>query len=659
MAGDLYSIGLSGVLASSAQIVTTGQNTANVNTEGYSRQTTGLSTQQSGGVSVGSTRRVVDEFVNTQVRADTSNFNYFDSFYQQGSIADEIFSDKATSLNTYLNNTFDSLQSVNSDPTDIGTRKIAFTDLKNLVSHFNELASFSQDQATLVNEQLTSNIDIINEYSSQIADLNGKILVQETVGGAKANELRDNQEEIARQISEYLDVKISYDENDLMELQLGSGQPLVLQTSVNKLNLSPSEYDPTTYDLVLDFEDYELGIETSDLGGSIGGLMDYRADFLEELDRQLGQQAIVISDSVNQQNRLGLDVNGGYGKKIFDLADISVNQSRKNSSLIHQVDVKIEEGKASELSTDTYELIMTSATAFELRSYDVSGASTAPAQFFDLEKMEKTQEGFFSIPGMGIELRLQEDEKVGFRPGDTFQFSPTSLAAANISLESTSGEDLAMNAPIQVESSSDNLSDAKIAISSVFNTDAQTSAFNAEGGLYQLSPQGIRFSSEDSFDVLDQDGFILATVTGAENYTDLLAQAGLDEAGYDVSLSSQPAAGDVFSISFNHSGRHDNFNGRALADLQNKSLVEGKQSFSDAYTSTVARIGNLTNTARINMESSEVMMEQSVARRDEISAVSLDEEAVNLIRYQNSYAASSQVISAAEKSFQTLLNSIR
>lgn len=659
MAGDLYSIGLSGVLASSAQIVTTGQNTANVNTEGYNRQTTGQSTQQSGGVTVGSTQRVVDEFVNTQVRADTSNFNYFDSFYQQGSIADEIFSDKATSLNTYLNNAFDSLQSVNSDPTDIGTRKIAFTDLKNLVSHFNELASFSQDQATLVNEQLTSNIDIINEYSSQIADLNGKILVQETVGGSKANELRDNQEEIARQISEYLDVKISYDDNDLMELQLGSGQPLVLQTSVNKLNLSPSEYDPTTYDLVLDFEDYELGIETSDLGGSIGGLMDYRADFLEELDRQLGQQAIVISDSVNQQNRLGLDVNGGYGKKIFDLADISVNQSRKNSSLIHSVDVKVEEGKASELTTDTYELIMTSRTAFELRSYDVSGASAGPAQFFDLEKMEKTPEGFFSIPGLGIELRLEEDEKVGFRPGDTFQFAPTSLAAANISLESTSGEDLAMNAPIQVESSSDNLSDSKMSISSVFNTDGQTSAFNEEGGLYRLSPQGIRFTSESSFDVLDQDGLILATVTDAENYADLLAQAGLDEAGYDVSLSSRPTAGDMFSISFNDSGRHDNFNGRALADLQNKSLVGGKQSFSDAYTSTVARIGNLTNTARTNMESSEVMMEQSVARRDEVSAVSLDEEAVNLIRYQNSYAASSQVISAAEKSFQTLLNSIR
>ena len=331
MAGDLYSIGLTGVLASSAQIVTTGQNTANVNTEGYNRQTTSLSTQQNGGVSVGTTKRVVDEFVNTQVRTDTSNYNYFDSYYQQGAIADEIFSDKATSLNTYLNNAFDSLQSVNSDPTDIGTRKIAYTDLKNLVSHFNELASFSQDQATLVNEQLTSNIDIINEYSSQIADLNGKILVQETVGGSKANELRDNQEEIARQISEYLDVKISYDENDLMELQLGSGQPLVLQTSVNKLSLSPNEYDSTTYDLVIDFDDYELGIDTSELGGSIGGLMDYRADFLEELDRQLGQQAIVISDSINQQNRLGLDVNGDYGKRVFDLADISVNQSGKNS----------------------------------------------------------------------------------------------------------------------------------------------------------------------------------------------------------------------------------------------------------------------------------------------------------------------------------------
>ncbi|KJZ14659.1 hypothetical protein TW85_07945 [Marinomonas sp. S3726] len=659
MAGDLYSIGLSGVLASSAQIVTTGQNTANVNTEGYNRQTTSLSTQQNGGVEVGSTKRVVDEFVNTQLRSDTSNYNYFDSYYQQGAIADEIFSDKATSLNTYLNNAFDSLQSVNSDPTNTGTRKIAYTDLKNLVSHFNELASFSQDQTSLVNEQLTSNIDIINEYANQIADLNGKILVQETVGGSKANELRDTQEDIARQISEYLDIKISFDENDLMELQLGGGQPLVLQTSVNKLSLSPSEYDSTTYELVLDFEDYELGIDTTDLGGSIGGLMNYRADFLEELDRQLGQQAIVISDSVNQQNRLGLDANGDYGKRIFDLADITVSQSGKNSSLIHEVDVRVEEGKASELSTDTYELIMTSNNAFELRSFGVSGESTAPARFFDLDQMEKTPDGYFSIPGIGIELKLEEDVKVGFRPGDTFQFAPTSLAAANISLASTSGDDLAMNAPIQVERSADNLSDAKISISSVSNTDADTSAFSADGDLYRFAPQGIRFTSETSFDVLDQDGLILAQVADAKNYTDLLAQAGLDESGYDVSLSSKPTAGDVFNISFNQSGRHDNYNGRAIADLQNKALVGGSQSFADAYTSTVARVGNLTNTAKTNMESSEVMMEQSIARRDEVSAVSLDEEAVNLIRYQNSYAASSQVISAAEKSFQTLLNSIR
>jgi flagellar hook-associated protein 1 FlgK len=659
MAGDLYSIGLSGVLASSAQIVTTGQNTANVNTEGYNRQTTSLSTQQNGGVEVGSTKRVVDEFVNTQLRSDTSNYNYFDSYYQQGAIADEIFSDKATSLNTYLNNAFDSLQSVNSDPTNTGTRKIAYTDLKNLVSHFNELASFSQDQTSLVNEQLTSNIDIINEYANQIADLNGKILVQETVGGSKANELRDTQEDIARQISEYLDIKISFDENDLMELQLGGGQPLVLQTSVNKLSLSPSEYDSTTYELVLDFEDYELGIDTTDLGGSIGGLMNYRADFLEELDRQLGQQAIVISDSVNQQNRLGLDANGDYGKRIFDLADITVSQSGKNSSLIHEVDVRVEEGKASELSTDTYELIMTSNNAFELRSFGVSGESTAPARFFDLDQMEKTPDGYFSIPGIGIELKLEEDVKVGFRPGDTFQFAPTSLAAANISLASTSGDDLAMNAPIQVERSADNLSDAKISISSVSNTDADTSAFSADGDLYRFAPQGIRFTGETSFDVLDQDGLILAQVADAKNYTDLLAQAGLDESGYDVSLSSKPTAGDVFNISFNQSGRHDNYNGRAIADLQNKALVGGSQSFADAYTSTVARVGNLTNTAKTNMESSEVMMEQSIARRDEVSAVSLDEEAVNLIRYQNSYAASSQVISAAEKSFQTLLNSIR
>ena len=116
-----------------------------------------------------------------------------------------------------------------------------------------------------------------------------------------------------------------------------------------------------------------------------------------------------------------------------------VSQIGKNSSLIHEVDVRVEKGKSSELSTDTYELIMTSSNAFELRSYDVSGESTSPARFFDLDQMEKTPDGYFTIPGIGLQLRLQEDEKVGFRPGDTFRFAPTSLAAANLSLESTSG----------------------------------------------------------------------------------------------------------------------------------------------------------------------------------------------------------------------------
>ncbi len=77
--------------------------------------------------------------------------------------------------------------------------------------------------------------------------MNEKILIQETMTGDVASELRDNQEELVRQVSEYIDVKITYDKHRLMELQLGGGQPLVLQGDVNELSLEPSEFDRTVY----------------------------------------------------------------------------------------------------------------------------------------------------------------------------------------------------------------------------------------------------------------------------------------------------------------------------------------------------------------------------------------------------------------------------
>ncbi|MCZ2721199.1 flagellar hook-associated protein FlgK [Marinomonas sp. 15G1-11] len=267
MAASLYSIGLSGIQASNALITTTGQNTSNVNTAGFNRQTTVLSATLNGGVEIRDTERVVDQFLNQQVRSDTSANNYYDKYYQLASTANEIVGDQSVSINTYLDNMFSSLQSANAEPTNLATRDIALTDLTNMVNQFNELAGFVESQNTLANNQLGTVISEINEIAGQIANLNGKILVQETVGGRVANELRDQQEELARGISEMIDVKLSYDSNGLMELQLKNGQPLVLQDDTKDLILSPNELNPSEYELKLDFGRYEIGLNNDSLGG--------------------------------------------------------------------------------------------------------------------------------------------------------------------------------------------------------------------------------------------------------------------------------------------------------------------------------------------------------------------------------------------------------
>ena len=144
-----------------------------------------------------------------------------------------------------------------------------------------------------------------------------------------------------------------------------------------------------------------------------------------------------------------------------------------------------------------------------------------------------------------------------------------------------------------------------------------------------------------------------------DDYSNLLEQAGLaDDAGFDISLDGTPTAGDTFSMSFNDSGEADNYNGLLLASLQNASTVGGTQTYSEAFTSLVTEVGSLTASLSTNADSSEVIMNRSEAARDEISAVSLDEEAVNLLRYQQSYTASAQILTAAQSTFATLIGAL-
>ena len=129
--------------------------------------------------------------------------------------------------------------------------------------------------------------------------------------------------------------------------------------------------------------------------------------------------------------------------------------------------------------------------------------------------------------------------------------------------------------------------------------------------------------------------------------------------GLQVSISGSPAVGDVFSLEMNTDGTSDNRNALNLIDLKNaKKMAGGLQSVTQGYGSLIEKIGTGTRTAKVNREAAEQVLHQSEDLRNSISGVNLDEEAADLIRFEQLFSANAQVISVARDIFDRLINSL-
>ena len=130
-------------------------------------------------------------------------------------------------------------------------------------------------------------------------------------------------------------------------------------------------------------------------------------------------------------------------------------------------------------------------------------------------------------------------------------------------------------------------------------------------------------------------------------------------AGMTFRVSGTPADGDSFGAAANNGGVGDNGNALALADLQAGLTMEGgTASFQDAYGQLVGDVGTRTRSAQITAEAQVALRAQAQESRDGLSGVNLDEEAADLLRFQQAYQALAQVISVADNTFQTLLGAI-
>ncbi|QBJ63501.1 flagellar hook-associated protein FlgK [Pseudoalteromonas sp. DL-6] len=668
MSFNLLNIANSGIRANSELLQTTSKNIANVNTEGYVRERTEFTTMIDNQVGRGQTYRLLNEFAQKQLNRDTSNKSFFDQFVSEASRVDQIFSEKSNSLSTSINSMFNNVQEALNQPSSTVARSLVMSDAQNLIDQMDRLAGIVSEQKAVVNEQLEIFSEEANTLIESISSLNQEIAgVHGTKNEADASSAYNERDKAIRDLSELIDIETLDGPNGEKQVFMGSGEAVVMQNGSFNLFSISGDPDANFKELRLDVNGGQavpLDIDPTKLKGKIGGLLAFRDDILVPAQNQIGQMGIALADSFNQQNRLGMDANGELGGDIFEIPTVSAYVYQANTGTAN-MSATVEAGKGSELPASDFVITYTgNPNEVSIQPIDNKGEPLGTASLATIPPSGIIDSAAItSGESFGLELNVTGAGNAG----DQFQVKLNSGAAGNISLTSGRGEDIALASPIRTADGLDNTGTGTISPGDV--SDVTTGSFSNPLGLANGPISIVKTANANEYQLTDGNGTTTFTVTPPAN--NILAQAGApyDGYGFDFNIEGVPATGDTFNLEFNEGGFDDNRNGQKLADLQNTDLVrqnvvasasaDNHKTLNQAYAGLVTDVGVVTSQAMTNGAAFDALAQQSEAWYESLSGVNLDEEAANLLRFQQSYAASAQVLSAARSIFDTLLSAAR
>ena len=672
MSDNLLRIGTSAILANTTLLNTTSNNIANINTEGYTRQRTEFESQILGlGVGKGTTERLVSEFTQKQLRRDTSNYSFAQQYVTEANRVDALFSNPANSIATGINDLFKQFQIANNEPATLANRQLIIGSSQALLDKFNTLSNLVLDQDNFVNQQLDIYTDEANAYIKQIANLNIEISSFGTGSSRPVPlDLLDKRDLAIKNLSEMVDIRTLDADNGEKLVFLATGQSLVVERGDYSLISLRGDPDPSQRDLKLQLSakpSIERDIDIENVGGKIGGLLSFREEILIPTQNRLGQLALSMTDAMNTQNRLGMDLNGEIGGDLFKLP-VSNGFSYASNTGTGAVSLTIEPGKGSSLPPNDF-LLTVEAGGVRIQALDSEGKIISGSDKVVAVGAYPVTINSADAAGdlYGLEITLTGAPAIG----DQFELKPLSTASRTLELATTRPEDIALASPVRSEFSVTNLGNAQIEGLTVTDTTPATLpayGFDTPSGLIN-GPWTMTYVGGDTFEIVDNLGNPVATAAfGSNQYQDIFAQAGID-VGFDFSVTGIPSVGDTFSISFNDGGFNDNRNGLAMSALQTEQTTRlnplsapdsaNAVNFNQSYADMVSLIGERTSQGRNNEAASKALLEQTTAWYESLSGVSLDEEASNLVRFQQTYAAAARIISTSQTVFDTLLSAVR
>lgn len=677
---SLLSIGMSGLNAAQGSLSVLSNNIANVNTPGYSRQQASQNasaSNPSGGVFIGTgttladVRRVYNEYLNTAYQNSTSLDSDATAYLGQASAIDQTLSDKSTGLSAVLSSFFASAQTAAANPSDVSARQLLVTSAQTLSNRFNAIANQLTQQKESINGQLSSISGQVNTLTASIASLNKQIAQAQGSTSSPPANLLDSRDEAVRSLNELIGVTAT-EKNGQFSVTTGTGQSLVEGGISNNISAVPSKTDNSQYTIQLQMGDTSMDIGSVVTGGSIGGLLRYRSDVLMPAINDLGRIGIATADTVNNQLGQGLDLNGDFGSSLFgDINSAAAISQRSqgaagNSAGSGNLNVTIAD--SSKLTTYDYKVTFTSGNQYNVVRSDGKAmgsfdTSTTPPPVID-----------------GFTLAL--DGKGPMAAGDNFKVSPTANGASGISVILQDPNKLAFAGPLAGTSSTTNtgtgtFTQPQLTVPLDIHGGADTAQLRT--GIENSMPVKMVYGKPAAdgtqpYTVNDAQGNPIGTgsiVPGQDNKISINVPM-RDASGalipgksfsFDTTVAGAPANGDSTTFAFNSGATSDGRNAQQLLNLQTKATVgvtDGSSGVSlvSANSKLVSQVGSKAAQAGTDSTATAALLAANKAASNSVSQVNLDEEASDMIKFQQYYTASSQIIKAAQETFSTLINAL-
>jgi len=655
MAG-LLTLGARAMFANQAALQTIGQNIANANTPGYSRQSVVLTTspgQYTGagffgkGVDVETVVRSHNDFLTKEAASSKSTATADSTRADQLARMEKIFQPGTDGLGYAASQFLNAMVDVTSRPNDPSARQVALGRANELAVRFSNAGQQITDLQAGVVSDLKADVVVVNQLAQQIANINDQI-AKTRGSGHTPNDLLDQRDKLISQLGEHVAVTTLPADDDTVGVFIGGGQRLVLGNQASTLQISADAYDPLRAVMSLTEGGINRPLDESVLtGGSMTALLGFQNKDLQDAKNMLGQLAAAIGTRVNDQNALGLDLSNppGKGAAIFNVAPPNVlpaasNQRNPGGGFTNGVAATIVD--ASQLQASSYKLTSPTVGVYQMTRLS--------------DGLVRTVNDGDTIDGFQIKFTPAPPAA-----GESYLIEPVGSAAVNMKRVLDSPNGIAAASPLTASAAVTNK--GTLSVDSVYAVNQKFDPTNA--------PMTLDFGAPDpanpnnlQYTLTLANGSVLNGIWSAGQPIGNQPTAGID-LGFELRTNGVPRTGDRVNIDPTLYTATNNGNAKAFLNIQSDTFIGRQQlagggltpgtTINDTYAADMSDVGARVQSANYLSSVSTNVASDAETNRSGQAGVNLDEEASRLMQFQQGYQAAAKVLQTAQTLFNELM----